>query len=55
MTTKHNFDCDIFINMPYTSEQESVQYKPTYTLDTELWVWGRNNKGQLGLGDTEER
>jgi hypothetical protein len=35
---------------------EDEMKRPSVTIiDTEVWSWGKNNRGQLGLGDMIDR
>lgn len=34
---------------------EDEMKRPSVTINTELWSWGKNNRGQLGLGDMIDR
>ena len=48
------------VNCPYTAlnlpEDKTVGAPASvYTVKTEVWVWGRNTRGQLGLGDMLDR
>ena len=37
------------------SEEESEFKTSRISMETEIWTWGLNAKGQLGLGDMIER
>lgn len=38
-----------------SSTTEDEMKRPSVTINTELWSWGKNNRGQLGLGDMIDR
>lgn len=37
------------------SASENEMNRPSVVIETEVWSWGKNNKGQLGLGDMIDR
>ncbi|CAC5371355.1 ALS2 [Mytilus coruscus] len=38
-----------------SSTTEDEMKRPSVIIDTEVWSWGKNSKGQLGLGDMGDR
>ena len=52
------FSCkedDVIVLVGYTSIDASLQHSLALKTDGSLWSWGRNNKGQLGDGTTENK
>lgn len=39
----------------FISATEDEMKRPSIIIDTEVWSWGKNSKGQLGVGDMGDR
>lgn len=49
------FGCPNWLSYCVSGSTSSPHLEPLPYFETEVWSWGKNSKGQLGLGDTIDR